>query len=90
MNDQAEKTSATQALIKRLRASGMSQSEISRRTQIPQPRLSRWEGGDVAAGADDALKLQELVNELEASVAPTARSHPNRRSTDKQRWKAGA
>lgn len=62
--------SATQALIKRLRARHLTQSEISRRTGIPQPRLSRWESGDVAAGADDALKLQALEDELAA--APTA------------------
>ena len=43
---------------------GLSQSEISRRTGIPQPRISRWESGDVAAGADDALKLMELAAKL--------------------------
>ncbi|MDX3877630.1 MAG: helix-turn-helix transcriptional regulator [Achromobacter sp.] len=51
-------------LIKRLRASGMTQSEISRRTGIPQPRLSRWEAGAPSAGANDALKLAELVRLL--------------------------
>jgi transcriptional regulator with XRE-family HTH domain len=56
--------SPTQALLKRLRARGLSQSEISRRTQISQPKLSRWENGDVADGADDALKLQALEKEL--------------------------
>jgi transcriptional regulator with XRE-family HTH domain len=59
--------SPTQALLKRLRARGLSQSEISRRTQIPQPRLSRWESGDVADAADAALKLQQLENELESA-----------------------
>jgi transcriptional regulator with XRE-family HTH domain len=59
--------SPTQALIKRLRLRGLSQTEISRRTQIPQPRLSRWESGDVAAGADDALKLQALEQELDGA-----------------------
>jgi transcriptional regulator with XRE-family HTH domain len=63
--DQAE--SPTQALIKRLRGRGLTQSEISRRTAIPQPRLSRWESGDVATGADDALKLQALEQELGAA-----------------------
>lgn len=67
---QEEQTpSATQALIKRLRARNLTQSEISRRTGIPQPRLSRWEGGDVAAGADDALKLQALEAELAQQAA---------------------
>lgn len=60
----SDAASPTQALLKRLRARGLSQSEISRRTSIPQPRLSRWESGDVATGADDALKLQELEREL--------------------------
>ncbi len=65
-------SSATQALIKRLRERwGMSQSEIARVTGIPQPRLSRWEAGEVATGADDALKLQALVAEKEATD-----SHP--------------
>jgi transcriptional regulator with XRE-family HTH domain len=54
------------AIIKSLRASplGLSQTEIARRTGIPQPRISRWEGGDVAAGADDALKLVALAKEF--------------------------
>lgn len=51
---------------------GLSQSEISRRTGIPQPRISRWESGDVAAGANDALKLIALAAQLEESA--TARS----------------
>lgn len=52
-------------LIKAIRASGLSQSEIERRTGITQPRISRWESGEVAAGADDALKLLELARELD-------------------------
>lgn len=49
-------------IIKQLRADpfGLSQMEIERRTGISQSRISRWENGDVAAGADDALKLVEL------------------------------
>lgn len=42
----------------------LSQSEIFRRTNIPQPRLSRWASGDVPAGVDDALKLIALGREL--------------------------
>lgn len=57
-------------LIKRIRASGMTQSEISRRTGIPQPRLSRWEAGAPSAGANDALKLAELARSLD--VVPEA------------------
>lgn len=52
-------------LIRELRQNGgLSQAEISRRTGIPQPRISRWESGDVAAGADDALKILQLHTTL--------------------------
>lgn len=57
-------SSPTQALLKRLRARGLTQTEIARRTQISQPKLSRWENGFVADGADDAMKLQALEIEL--------------------------
>ena len=58
-------------LIRGLRQKdGLSQSEIARRTGIPQPRISRWESGDVAAGADDALKLMELASKLKRRRAP--------------------
>jgi len=66
--------SATTDLIKRLRAAGLSQSEISRRTGIPQPRVSRWENDDAPAGADDALRLAELAREVlsgDPAPAPT-------------------
>jgi len=59
--------STSQDLIKRLRASGLSQQDISRKTGIPQPRVSRWEAGRVARGADDALKLHALLQEVEAA-----------------------
>jgi transcriptional regulator with XRE-family HTH domain len=52
-------------IIKRLRGAGLSQSEISRRTGIPQPRLSRWEGGAPPAGANDALRLKQLAREVD-------------------------
>lgn len=62
--------SETTALIKRLRESGLSQSEIARQSGIPQPRLSRWESGEVPDSADDALKLAALVAALpDAAVA---------------------
>lgn len=61
--------SQTADLIKRLRASGMSQSEIARQTGIPQPRISRWENNVVPAGAEDALKLAALVHST-IDVAP--------------------
>lgn len=55
---------ATTNLIRELRAHGLSQSEIARRTNIPQPRLSRWQNGEAPDSADDALKLQALHAEL--------------------------
>lgn len=55
-----------QDLLRRLRDRGLTQTEIARRTGIPQPRISRWEGGRAPAGADDALKLLKL----EADTAP--------------------
>jgi len=51
-------------MIKAMREAGLSQSEISRRTRIPQPRLSRWESGDVPNSASDALKLKVLHDQL--------------------------
>lgn len=54
----------TTELLKRLRAAGFTQVEIARRTNIPQPRLSRWERGDAPASADDALRLASLVREV--------------------------
>lgn len=54
----------TTDLIRRLRLRGLSQTEISRRTGIPQPRLSRWANGEVPDAADDSLKLQALDAEL--------------------------
>lgn len=56
--------SATTELIRSLRAIGLTQSEIARRTNIPQPRLSRWENGEAPESADDALKLHSLHAEL--------------------------
>jgi transcriptional regulator with XRE-family HTH domain len=58
--------SETTSLIKRLRDRKLSQTEISRRTGIPQPRLSRWENGDAPDAADDALRLAALVAEVES------------------------
>lgn len=55
---------ATTELIRALRASGLTQAEIGRRTNIPQPRLSRWENGEAPDSADDALRLHALHAEL--------------------------
>ena len=69
--------SETTELIKRLRERGLSQTEIARRTGIPQPRLSRWENGEVPDAADDALKLAALVaDDGSILVLPLARSAP--------------
>lgn len=68
--------SQTTELIKRLRDLKINQSEISRRTGIPQPRLSRWENGDAPVGADDALKLAALVDTIEAERAAGTEGSP--------------
>ena len=46
----------------------LSQSEIARRTGIAQSKISRWEAGEVPAGASDALKLIALAKEVEAAA----------------------
>jgi transcriptional regulator with XRE-family HTH domain len=53
--------SKTIDIIRRLRALPMTQAEISRKTGIPQPRVCRWEAGNIPVGADDALRLQDLL-----------------------------
>lgn len=62
----------TTHILKRLRSAGLTQTEISRRTGIPQPRLSRWEAGEVPDAADDALRLAAL-----AATFPGASRPPN-------------
>ncbi len=53
--------SETTDLLKRLCTEHkLTQTEISRLTGIPQPRLSRWANGEVPDAADDALKLRSL------------------------------
>jgi len=69
LSQDVENGSPTQAVLKGLRRLGLSQMEISRLTSIPQPRLSRWESGDVAAGADDALRLDALLRKRQAATA---------------------
>lgn len=68
--------STTQDLLRRLRERKLSQTEIARRTGIPQPRLSRWANGEVPDAADDALKLAALVADLEAEPPQQAAPHP--------------
>lgn len=64
--------STTQDIIRQLRAAGLSQSAIAKRIGMPQPRVSRWEAGEVPTGADDALKLAELLREVEAQQQAAA------------------
>lgn len=52
------------SIIKQLRSLGLSQSEIARRVGIPQSRVSRWESGQVPTGADDALRLADLLKTI--------------------------
>lgn len=54
----------TQKVLDGLRAAGLTQAEIARKTGIPQPRLSRWEAGAIPASADDALKLLRLAETI--------------------------
>lgn len=58
-------------IIKRLRAAGLSQTEIARRTGIPQPRISKWESGAVPGSAEDVLGLARLAEQI-ASEAKAA------------------
>lgn len=51
-------------VIKDLRGLGLSQTEIGRRTGIPQSRLSKWQAGAVPAAADDAVRLIRLHEAL--------------------------
>ena len=61
--------SATADLIRKLQDSGLTQTEIEARTGIPQPRLSRWASGGVPVGADDALKLKALADQVATAGA---------------------
>ncbi len=62
----------TTELLRELRKRGLTQIAISKRTQIPQPRLSRWESGVVPTGADDALRLKALLDEVQAGTPACA------------------
>lgn len=60
-------------LLEAIRAFGLSQTEISKRTQIAQPKLSRWFAGAVPSSADDALRLSKLLTDLQAEAAKASR-----------------
>ena len=53
----------------------LSQSEIARRTGIAQHKISRWESGDIPAGASDALKLIKLAAEIDAPTPAHGEAH---------------
>ena len=69
--------STTIEIIRQLRALPMTQAEIARRTGIPQPRICRWEAGNIPVGADDALKLRELLDGAEPANSARAREVVN-------------
>lgn len=65
---------STTTILRRLIEGGLSQTEIARRTGIPQPRLSRWADGSAPSAADDALKLLKLSQEVAPPAAEEARN----------------
>lgn len=54
----------TTDILRGLLGSGLTQTEIARRTGIPQPRLSRWAAGEVPASVDDVLRLAQLHGQI--------------------------
>ena len=48
----------------------MSQSEIAEAIGVNQSRISRWEAGEVASGADAAAKLIALADKKTADASP--------------------
>ncbi|WP_010108103.1 helix-turn-helix domain-containing protein [Verminephrobacter aporrectodeae] len=72
-------STTTTRILRRLQAAGFSQTEISRRAQIPQPTLSKWAAGRAAKAADAALRLREM--EL-AEFGPAVRGGSARRVAD--------
>ena len=52
-------------IIERIQATGMRQSQISRETGIPQPRLCRWAAGKAPDSASDGIKLAKLAARIE-------------------------
>lgn len=52
------------SILESLQKAGLSQSEISRQTGIPQPRLSKWAAGNHPQSANDVLVLARLAEDL--------------------------
>ena len=48
----------------------MSQAEIAEAIGVNQSRISRWEAGDVASGAEAAAKLIALADKKTADASP--------------------
>jgi transcriptional regulator with XRE-family HTH domain len=63
----------TTEIIKQLRAHKLTQTEIARLTGIPQPRISRWESGDVSRAVDDGLRLDALLKSVKAKRRKTTK-----------------
>jgi transcriptional regulator with XRE-family HTH domain len=61
-------------LIKGLREMGMTQTAIAKKAGISQPKLSRWEAGEVPESADDALRLQTLFEREKAACKSRAKA----------------
>lgn len=57
------------AVIRRLIEGGLTQTEISKRTGIPQPRLSRWVTNGAPVAAVDAVRLIVLEKEVTETSA---------------------
>ncbi len=59
-------------LIRALRALGMSQNDIASRADLNQSSVSRWEAGEAPKGADAALKLQALYEQVRTQGSASA------------------
>jgi hypothetical protein len=64
-------------MIRALRANGLSQMDIERITGIPQPRISRWEAGDVPDNVNDGLVLARLYASRVAGAVPPTTTEGN-------------
>ena len=63
-------------LIKGLRDAGLRQADIARRTGIHPSRVSRWGSGSVPDAAADALKLADLLDQVNAQAATAESTSP--------------
>lgn len=57
----------------------MSQAEIAQAIGVNQSRISRWEAGHVASGAEAAAKLIALADKKTADASPELASKEARR-----------